>query len=274
MAGDPYELTGKVSVVTGGGSGIGAACALALAAVGSHVAVLDKSGATARATADAILASGGKAVFIECDVSDKSAVGEAAGEVEARFGRCNVLVNNAGIIRAGSLATLSLDDWNLLLSINLTGYFLCAQAFGAQMRGAGRGGSIVNMASVASNHATPVAGAYSVAKAGVQMLSRQLAIEWGGDGIRSNCVNPGLILTPLSQSMYDRPGIREQREAMVPAGRIGTPEDVAEIVLFLASERSAYINGEEITVDGGMVRNLMSLIPRAGYEQQKGETDG
>lgn len=273
MAGDPYGLDGKVCVVTGAGSGIGSACALALAVAGAHVAVLDKSGEAARATANAILAEGGRAVFVECDVSDKRAVEDAARDVEERLGGCDVLVNNAGIIRAGSLATLSLDDWNLLLSINLTGYFLCAQAFGGQMRAKG-GGTIVNMASVASNHATPVAGAYSVAKAGVQMLSRQLAIEWGGDGIRSNCVNPGLILTPLSQSMYDRPGIREKREAMVPAGRIGTPEDVAEIVLFLASNRSAYVSGEEITIDGGMVRNLMSLIPRAGYEQQKERQDG
>jgi glucose 1-dehydrogenase len=203
---------------------------------------------------------------IPCDVSDPAAVVAAAGLVADAFGPCDVLVNNAGMIRPGALADLSLADWNLLLSVNLTGYFLCAQAFGAQMRAAGGGGALVHVASIASHHATPMTGAYSVAKAGVMMLSRQLAIEWGGDGIRSNAVNPGMILTPLSQSMYDRPGVAEARAGAIPAGRIGRPEDVAEAVLFLAGARAAYVTGEEITVDGGFVRNLLNLVPRAGYE--------
>ena len=162
-------------------------------------------------------------------------------------------------------AELSFADWNQLLSVNLTGYFVCAQAFGAGMRARGRG-TLVHIASIAGDHPTPNTGAYSVAKAGVQMLSRQLAIEWGANGVRSNAINPGMIYTALSADMYSRPGVREAREATIPSGRIGQPEDIAEAVLFLSSDRSSYMNGAEVTVDGGFTRNVLGLIPRAGYE--------
>lgn len=157
----------------------------------------------------------------------------------------------------------------MVLSVNLTGYFLCAQAFGAHMRAdmQGRGGALVHIASIAGSHATGFGGAYSVAKAGIIMLSRQLATEWGGDGIRSNVVSPGMILTPMSEAFYEDPEIVRRRSAVIPAGRIGRPEDVAEAVLFLASDRAAYITGDEITVDGGFARGLMGLIPRPGYDK-------
>jgi NAD(P)-dependent dehydrogenase (short-subunit alcohol dehydrogenase family) len=261
---EAFGLSDTIAVISGGGSGIGNACALTIGKYGARVAVIDKNLAGAEATAATIEANGGRAIALSCDVSEHADIEAAGAAVENEFGLCDVLVNNAAVIRAGALENLSLADWNLLLSVNLTGYFLCAQIFARQMRKKG-GGSIIQMASVAAHHPTPIAGAYSVAKAAVQMLSRQMAIEWGKDGIRSNCVNPGLILTPFSKSMYDRPGIKEHRAAMVPAGRIGTPEDVAEAVLFLAGDRSRYINGDEITVDGGLVRNLMGFIPRAGY---------
>ncbi len=164
-----------------------------------------------------------------------------------------------------TLADLPLAEWNALLAVNLTGYFLCAQVFGRQMRERGDGGSLIHVASIAADHATPFSGAYSVAKAGVAMLSRQLAIEWAEDRIRSNAVHPGMIRTPLSQAFYDEPGATERRAAVIPSGRIGEPQDIADAVLFLASPRSAYVNGDAITVDGGYVRNVMSLIPRAGY---------
>lgn len=267
MATDPYGLTGRVAVVTGGGSGIGRAIAIAFGQAGAKVAILDRGngGGDVRA---AIEAGGGAAIAISCDVSDKVAVEAAAGDVEGAFGGADILVNNAGMIRAGGLRDLSLADWNGLLSVNLTGYFLCAQIFARQMRSKWSG-AIVNISSIASHHATPMAGAYSVAKAGVLMLSRQMAIEWGGDGIRSNCVSPGMILTPLSQAMYDRPGIAERRAETIPGGRIGRPEDIAEAVLFLASDRAAYLTGDEMTVDGGFTRNIMNLIPRAGYDSGK-----
>ena len=216
---DPsWDIEGRVAVVTGAGGGIGRAIARALAAAGARVAVIDRDGVAAQAVAEQC---GGLAVT--CDVSDPAAVGAAGQAVLDACGPAGILVNNAGMIRAGGLADLADEDWNAVLSVNLTGYFLCARTFGAQMRGAG-GGAIVHVSSVAAEHATPNAGAYSVAKAGVSMLSRQLAIEWGGDGIRSNCVCPGMIHTPLSRDMYARPGIEAARAATIPGGRICAPK--------------------------------------------------
>jgi NAD(P)-dependent dehydrogenase (short-subunit alcohol dehydrogenase family) len=175
-----------------------------------------------------------------------------------------VLVNTAAVLRSGGLDTLSLAEWNAVLAVNLTGYFLCAQTFGRQMRQLGRG-SLVHVASIAGSHAQAQSGAYSVSKAGVVMLSRQLASEWGPHGIRSNVVSPGMVVTPMSQSFYDTPGVTERRTAVVPARRIGMPQDMADTILYLASDRASYVNGDEIIVDGGFVNTLMNLIPRPGF---------
>ena len=269
---DTSGLGGRVCVVTGAGSGIGRAIALALAREGARVAVLDLNIDGAARTAEQVEALGGQAAAFACDTSNAPSVAQAAAQTAAAFGLCDVLVNNAGILRPGPLDTLTVDEWSKVLSVNLTGYFICAQAFGKQMRakaGAQAGGAIVHIASIAAAHATPNAGAYSVAKAGIEMLSQQLAVEWGGFGIRSNAVHPGMILTPMSQAFYDQPGVTKRRSQAVPAGRIGAPEDIAQAVLFLASDRAAYISGQSLTVDGGFTRMLMGLIPRSGYE---GET--
>ncbi len=263
--GDIFGLRGQVCVVTGAASGIGRAIAQALAAHGAKVAVLDRDLAGREATADMIHQAGGQALAFAVDTGVQASVQSAAQEVAAQLGPCNVLVNNAGMLRPGPLASLCLAEWQAVLDVNLTGYFLCAQAFGAQMRALG-GGTLVHTASIAADHATAHAGAYSVAKAGVQMLSRQLALEWAADHIRSNAVCPGMIYTPMSASLYNQPGVTERRSQAIPSGRIGRPEDIAQAVLFLASPRSAYVNGQELTVDGGFTRMLMSLVPRVGYE--------
>lgn len=263
---DFLGLAGRVCAVTGAGSGIGRGIAVALARVGARVAILDRDVAGSAAALREIESFGGSAVVIECDVSQPDSVVAAAARSAGLLGPCDVLVNNAGMIQPGALETLTFEEWNKVLSVNLSGYFLCSQAFGRQMRTRGKG-ALVHIASIAASHATPFSGAYSVAKAGVTMLSHQLAIEWGVQGIRSNVVHPGLILTPLSQSMYAEPGVTERRSAAIPAGRIGRPEDIAEAVLFLASDRASYITGDAVTVDGGFTRMLLNLIPRAGYER-------
>lgn len=258
------DLKGSVCVVTGASGGLGRAIALALAGAGARIAMLDRSPPAAEATLAAIRDIGAEGAVFACDVSDPDSIESAAEACRARFGSCRVVVNNAALLRPGALETLSLTEWNAVLAVNLTGYFLCAQAFARQMRANG-GGSMVHIASVAGKHAQAFSGAYSVSKAGIIMLSRQLALEWGPQGIRSNVVNPGLVLTPMSQGFYADPELKRRREAAVPQGRIGRPEDIADAVLFLASDRAAYVNGEEITVDGGFTRGLMSLIPRPGH---------
>ena len=264
---DSSGLAGRVCVVTGGGSGMGRAISLALAKEGAKVAVLDLNTAGANETAAMIAASGGQAAAYLCDTADEASVSRAAEQSAAKLGLCHVLVNNAGILRPGPLDVLPLELWNRVLAVNLTGYFICAQAFGKQMRSQGKG-AMVHTASIAADYATANAGAYSVAKAGIQMLSRQLAVEWGVYGIRSNVVNPGLIVTPMSQAFYEQPGVTERRSQAVPAGRVGAPEDIAQAVVFLAGDRAAYISGQEIAVDGGFTQMLMSLIPRVGYERE------
>jgi NAD(P)-dependent dehydrogenase (short-subunit alcohol dehydrogenase family) len=133
------------------------------------------------------------------------------------------------------------------------------------MRRLGRG-SLVHVASIAGSNAQGQSGAYSVSKAGVIMLSRQLANEWGPHGIRSNVVSPGMVITPMSQAFYDTPGVTERRSAVVPMRRVGMPQDMADAMLFLASDRASYINGDEIMVDGGYANMLMNLVPRPGFE--------
>ena len=260
-----FDLEGKTIVITGTGSGIGQSIAVGLALEGARVAMLERDIDGLEATVEMIRKNGGETLPLLCDVSDQVAVGEAAAKVKNWFGAADVLINNAGMILPGPLSELSIENWHKVLSVNLTGYFLCAQTFGLGML-AQRRGALVHIASIAADHPTPNSGAYSVAKAGVKMLSRQLAIEWGPSGIRSNVINPGLIYTALSADMYSRPGVTEAREATIPNRRIGKPKDIVDAVLFLSSDRSEYVNGAEITVDGAFTSNLLSLIPRAGYD--------
>ncbi len=261
---DWLDLGNRICVVTGGASGIGRATALALAKAGAPIALLDIDLDGCAATAADIETLGGTAVAIDCDTSSPEAVANAARRVLGDLGACEVLVNNAGLLRSGALSDLDYAAWNKVMSVNLNGYFLCAQAFRPQMLERGRG-SIIQIASIAASNAQARSGAYSAAKAGVVALSKQLAVEWGPDGIRSNAVSPGMIRTPLSEAFYREPGVAERRAQVVPSRRVGLPEDIADVVLFLASERAGYVNGAELLVDGGFDCMLMDLVPRPGF---------
>lgn len=258
-------LQNRVCVVTGAGGGIGRAVALGMAEAGASVILLDKSGENCRATADALHSTGARTLALECDIADPNSVA-AAERASQALGPCDILVNNAGVLQAGPLATVSIEDWNLLLSVNLTGYLLCAQAFGKAMIERGRG-AIVHTASIAGSNAQGFSGAYSVSKAGVLMLSQQLAVEWGPHGVRSNVMSPGLVRTPMSEHFYQDSNVMQRRAAAIPLGRIGSPKDMAQVVLFLASDRAGFVNGQEIIVDGGFEHMLMSLVPRPGFER-------
>lgn len=261
---DWLNLRGRVCVVTGAGGGLGQAVALGFARAGARLVLLDREAEAMAGIAAKVEQCGVEVLALACDVTDPGSL-EAAAAQARELGPCAVLVNNAALMRPGPLETLPLTEWNALLAVNLTGYFLAAQIFGRQMRERG-GGAIVHVASISGRHPQGFSGAYSVSKAGIVMLSRQIATEWGPAGIRSNVVSPGLVVTPLSQSFYDAPGVRERRSAIVPLGRIGAPEDISDAVLYLASDRAAYVTGDEITVDGGFNRVLMNLIPRPGFE--------
>jgi len=263
---DWLGLSGRVAVVTGAGGGVGRAVALSLARAGVRVAGIDRDERGLEVPRAELGELGGH-IVVTCDTTSAESVTAASATIEKSLGPCHVLVNTAGILRPGALENLQLSEWNAVLSVNLTGYFLCAQIFGRQMRELGRG-SLIHVASIAASHAQGLSGAYSVSKAGVVMLSRQLASEWGPQGVRSNVVSPGMIITPMSQSFYDTPGITERRTAVVPMRRIGMPQDIADAILFLASDRSSYVNGDEITVDGGYVRALMNLVPRPGFDKK------
>jgi NAD(P)-dependent dehydrogenase (short-subunit alcohol dehydrogenase family) len=177
------------------------------------------------------------------------------------------LVNAAAVLRAGALETLSLAEWNAVLSVNLTGYFLCARIFGRQMRALGRG-SLVHVG-VDRRQPRPRPQRRLQRQQGRRHHALAPARQrMGPHGIRSNVVSPGMVITPISQSFYDTPGVTERRTAVVPVRRIGLPQDIADAILFLARDRSSYVNGDEITVDGGYANMLMNLVPRPGFDEK------
>lgn len=262
---DWLGLTGRVCAVSGAASGIGAQVAAHLAAVGASVALLDRNERACEAVAQSLRAQGARALAVACDISNETDSLAAARLVEAELGGCFALVNNAGMLSPGSLDEVSLQDWNTVLSVNLTGYLLTARAFKPQLQASQ--GAVVHVASISANFPQSNSGAYSAAKAGVLLLSRQMATEWGPLGIRSNAICPGMIRTALSAKFYEEPGFEARRAAVTASRRIGEPSDIADVALFLASPRASYVNGAEIAVDGGMSSMLMDMVPRPGYNQ-------
>jgi NAD(P)-dependent dehydrogenase (short-subunit alcohol dehydrogenase family) len=262
------DLQGRVCVVTGAASGIGAAIAAELSLCGAKVALLDRNVQGCEALAQQLLERGCEALALACDTTSEAQVQVAANRVGRELGVCYALVNNAGLLRPGALDAVPLEDWNHVMSVNLTGYLLCARTFARPMREAGQG-ALVHVASIASHFPQTASGAYSASKAGVLLLSRQMAVEWGAEGIRSNAICPGMIRTPLSARFYEEPGFEARRAAVTASRRVGEPQDIADVAAFLASPRSSYVNAAELTVDGGMSSMLMDMVPRPGFNQTR-----
>lgn len=261
-------LENKVVVVTGAASGIGAETAREFARVGAKVAVLDRDAEGADRVAHEIAGTGARAIAIGCDITDTEGVARAAASVERALGRCDVLVNNAAAIYAAALMDVDLARWNQAMNVNVNGFLICSQVFGRQMIAGGHGGSMVHVASISGRLPQPFSGPYSVSKAGVKMLSNLLAVELGEHGIRSNVVSPAMVRTPLSDVIYQNPEVLKKREQIVPARRISGPPDLAEVIVYLASPRAGYVNGQDVLVDGGLSSAWLTMIPRPGFEKK------
>lgn len=257
------RLAGQVCVVTGGGNGIGAETARLFASAGALVAVLDRDPDSTAAVAAEIEASGNRAIGVVADTGAAETVKAAADRIQKELGPCRVLVNNAAVRHREALVDISLDAWNRVLGVNLTGALICTQAFAPQMIAAGQGGSIVHVASILGHHPQPESGAYSVSKAGLIMLSRALSLELAQHRIRSNVVSPGFTRTPHTEASYRDPETAAARQRMIPVGRVAAPVDLAHVIAFLASDRSDYIDGQDVLVDGGVGNTLMNMVPRA-----------
>jgi NAD(P)-dependent dehydrogenase (short-subunit alcohol dehydrogenase family) len=241
-----FRLDGLVAVVTGGASGIGSAICEVFADRGARVAVLDLAADAARARAESLP---GDALAVGCDVTDAASVDAAVAEVVAATGRVDVLVNCAGIVDLAPAEELAARAWERTLAVNLTGTFLVSQAVGRHMLAAGRG-RIVNLASQAATVALAEHAAYCASKAGVLGLTRVLASEWGGRGVRVNAVSPTVVLTELGRKAWS--GQRgEDAKAAIPTGRFALPREVAGAALFLASGAADMVNGADLVVDGG-----------------------
>jgi NAD(P)-dependent dehydrogenase (short-subunit alcohol dehydrogenase family) len=245
------ELDGRVCVVTGGGRGIGAAIATVFAAEGARVAILDREAALGEDTARRLADAGTEARFYQVDVADEEGVTEVAGRVAADFGRVDVLVNNAGISRLGPSMSFPAGDFRESLDVMVMGVFLCSREFGKAMRDGGSG-AIVNLSSINGIVAFPMRLAYSAAKAAVISMTRLLATEWAGYGIRVNAVAPGNTRTEMVQEAIDQ-GLIDVDTYMdhTPLRRLAEPEEIAEAVLYLASPRSGFVTGQVIAADGG-----------------------
>jgi NAD(P)-dependent dehydrogenase (short-subunit alcohol dehydrogenase family) len=253
--GDFLRLAGKVAIVTGSGSGIGRATAQLFSKEGAKVTVLDRDKAAGEETVALIRAAGGDAAFSMADVSKASDLKKAVETTVERYGKLNVLVNNAAIQVLAKLVDTSEEDWDRVHSVNLKGVFLgCKFAIPAMLQAGG--GAIVNMASVLGFVGDPDLAAYCAAKGGVIALTRVAALTYGPQGIRVNCICPGDVETPLVQDYFekdaDSKALREMVYSKYALRRIAAPEEIAKAALFLASEESSFVTGSTMVVDGAL----------------------
>ena len=251
------DFAGKVAIVTGGGQGIGRACALALAREGATIVIADRDTEAAQALISGVNNWGGRGLAITADVSVESDAARIANEAVAAFGGIDILINNAGIQPHGTVESTSLDRWNETIAVNLTGVYLVSRFVIPEMRRRG-GGAIVNVASIHGLVTAPNLSAYAASKGGVIALSRSMALDYAADGVRVNCVCPGVIDTSLLREAARLEHVAHPEEQLKawgklqPLGRLGSAEEVAEMILFLASTRASFITGSTYTVDGGL----------------------
>ncbi len=241
------RLSGKVALITGGGTGIGRAIAMAFAREGASVCVAGRRFEKLREVISEIQKQGGAGLAMECDVTHAREVERAVKGTVERFGRLNVLVNNAGMLHVSTVEGISEEDWDRLMTVNVKGPFLMSRAVLPEFRKCG-GGVIVNIGSVL--------GLYCASKGGVTMLTKAMALDHAHENVRVNCICPSIVETDLVKGVFDESergqAWLKARIATIPLGRIGQPADVAEMAVFLASEESSWLTGVAIPLDGGI----------------------
>lgn len=237
-----FSLQGKIAIVTGGASGIGRAIVDAFTVKGATAVIADR-------TVEASAGDVGSPLTVPCDVADAASVDRAVATVERRYGRIDVLVNSAGVALLAPAEGLSLSQWDLTMSVNLTGAFLMSQRVGKVMLDQG-GGAIISLASQAASVALPGHVAYCASKAGLLGLTKVLALEWAGRGVTVNTISPTVVLTALGRKAWDNPE-GEALKAQIPAGRFALPEEIAAAAVYLASDAARMVNGADLVVDGG-----------------------
>ncbi len=241
-----FGLQTKVTIITGGAQGIGAACARRFAHESAHVVIADVDDARGTALAKEL-----QAMYVHCDVGDKVDVDAMVQRVMAKHGRIDVLVNNAGIFKAAPFLEVTEEDFDDVIRINLKGAFLVAQAVAREMVQTG-GGSVVNMSSVNAVMAIPSIASYNMSKGGINQLTRAMALALADQGVRVNAVAPGTIATELAaKAVLTSEEAKARILSRTPLRRLGTPEEIADVVAYLASDASSYLTGEIITADGG-----------------------
>jgi 3-oxoacyl-[acyl-carrier protein] reductase len=244
-----FSLKNKVAVVTGASQGIGRDAALALAEAGAKLAVAARNQEKLAALVNDIAAAGGEALAVQMDVADAEQVKAGFKQIAEKFGRLDILVNNAAITRDGLAMRMKKDDWNAVLETNLTGAHLCIQqALPVMMKA--RAGRIINIASVVAQSGNAGQANYVAAKAGLIGLTKAIAIEIASRGITVNALAPGFIETPMTDVLPEK--VKEELKTRIPLGRMGSPRDVAAAIVFLASDEAGYITGHVLNVNGGL----------------------
>ena len=249
------RLQGETALITGGGTGLGRAITLAFAREGANVSVAGRRLEPLQEVAREIELGGGKALAIGCDVTDAREATRAVAQTTARFGRLTILVNNAGTLHVSTIETIPEEEWDRVMTVNVKGPFLMSRAALPELRRAG-GGAIVNIGSILGLIGAKERAAYCASKGGVTMLTRAMALDHANENIRVNCICPAIVETDLVRGLFDRApdgeALRKARAALIPLGRMGKPEDVAEMAVFLASRESSWMTGAAIPLDGGL----------------------
>jgi NAD(P)-dependent dehydrogenase (short-subunit alcohol dehydrogenase family) len=249
------RLGGKAALITGGGTGIGRAIALAFAREGARVAVAGRRAEKLCAVVEEVRQAGGEAIAVVCDVAESADAGRAVRETARRLGGLHVLVNNAGTLSVSTVEGISENEWDRVMAVNLKGPFLMSRAALPEFRKAG-GGVIVNVGSVLGLFAMKQRAAYCASKGGVTMLTKAMALDHAQENIRVNCICPSIVETDLVKDLFASSPVGEEarraRVASLPLGRMGKPEDVAAMAVYLASEESSWLTGAAIPLDGGL----------------------